>query len=265
VAAPPRRPSPRPTSPARQVPGSRRHARCAGQRRHHPCRYLRLVEGPITKAIARGRLGPGQLPRAHCDVPLRIVARPRLGPSAASTPNSRCGWKMSGWPTPPDGRIDNPHSWQRAADHRSCPARRSRHLPRDPPDAFARRRARWSQASRPDAGTVKFRPQGRARRHREPLARRGGRRLGALGLGDRVRVERSSEVVRDPMASSGMPPGVQRPAITVRRSASVSAWRAGHVALSRPTPDHDRAARTWTGDWNNRQAPTAIPQSLLAT
>lgn len=237
--------------------------------------YLRLVEGPIAKAIARGRLHDqvNYLVLTK-DVPLRIAGTSgRLGTiGSVDSELALLYRKMSGRPTPPDGRIDNPYFLGSAPLATAKPFSHADHdiylVTRL--DAFsvddARALVTRGLAAR-DAGMVVLDLKAGLDDIGNRWLDEAAARLGALGLGDRVRVERSSEVVRDADGLIGYASwGSSDPAITVRRlglgfvpGALASSFVSTDARTMTAPPD------TWTvGDWNNRQAFYAgSPQSLL--
>jgi uncharacterized protein (TIGR03790 family) len=229
----------------------------------------------VSRAIARGRLQDSvNYIVLTKDVPLRIKGTVgRMGTvGSVDSELALLYRKMMGQPTPPDGRIENPYflgerplSAAKPFSHADLGIYLVTRL-----DGFtaddARRLVTRATAMR-DTGTIVLDMKAGLEEIGNKWLDEAAARLGALGLTDRVRVERTSDVVRDVDGVLGYVSwGSSDPSIRARQLGL--GFVPGAIASSFVSTD----ARTmtappeaWTvGDWNNRQSFHAgSPQSLL--
>ncbi len=238
--------------------------------------YVRFVETPISQAIARLRAQD----RLHYivltkDVPLRIAGTVGRAGTTGSVDSELVVLyrKMTGRPAPPDGRIDNPYFLGDRpisaakpfshADHDIFLVTRLDGFTADDAVALATRGGTVLSA----AGSILLDMKAGVDEIGNKWLDEAATRLGAMGVGDRVRVERTSDVVQDAENVVGyMSWGSSDPAVKARKLGLKFA--PGAIAASFVSTD----ARTMTappetwmfGDWNNRPSSYAgSPQSLV--
>ena len=238
--------------------------------------YTRLVETPVARTIARLRAQD----RLHYivltkDVPLRIAGTTGRQGTIGSVDSELALLyrKMTGRPVPPDGRIDNPYF---LGDRPLAAAKPFSHADHDiflvtRLDGFTAEQAvalaTRGGAQLSDAGTILLDMKAGIDEIGNRWLDEAAKRLGEMGAGDRVRIERTSDVVRDAAGIIGyMSWGSSDPAVKDRRLGL--GFLPGAIAASYVSTDARTMTappETWTfGDWNARQSYyVGSPQSLV--